>query len=797
MPLKIPKSAMTTLVGVTSAAMMLFANSMQAAEHPLTQVRYEETAKTNTIDLVMSIDWNIDNPPANRGKDFVENILKQTSQSLFAMTEGRVKLGKVSVYSNKQFMDNTDIQYLFKNGRANASISGFNTGKGMTIQMFTETGESEVDHGKTVAHELGHYLLGIFDEYREEGKKSNDPGDPQDGDTPRNTIMNDHLSFETISTATDYADSAMQNTAHFRVYKLSAWETVISPNGNEPAGYPKRTQLQAFQGMTAPGTTDLTKPKTGWESALQIVYMGGNESNSADTPRSPQRKPGPINVIILDTTVAKPQFDAQINAAQQIVNASGSNVSIAVYAYPYANTPVIPLTVVSDADVKATIKTALSKITLASTDDEMTNGDRLFDWAETLIPQAFPTGSKSMSASGYYFRFYPTTNQAVGVSNGKVYYYDGKTIADIGTISDWLPKSRLDLNSSLQNALQIIKVVQTPADTPTVTLLTTANQVVNTSTAQAFADAGVGVNPIALVTTNTTTLRYTSTREATKSLYDLADMTQGTFLETDKESELSRDAVKAINDAEGDDSELVNDGEIDKLAAGNTLKVEAQIAKNIDGNILFQTYWEDVDEGKISYTLTDPKGNEITPTTLPNGITYTSEPDEGSASYTVSTNYANHDGKWLGVVTANSQLEETVFQEITSESNLYSELEVIGGTQEDSRTMVATMELKGPLAVHGAEVAANIYSADTGELVKATVAFVDDGVTPDAKKGDGTYSADISFLPVGEYEIVGKASSNGAAVFSTMGSTKKGSNQPDELIPAFQRAAFVEFKKEL
>ena len=269
---------LTQFSQLAGAMMVLLSCSTPAAEHPLTKLHYDEAAKVNTIDVVMSIDWDINAPPAGRDKNFVENILKQTSQSLYAMTEGRVRLGKVSVYSNKQFMDNTDIQYLLKNGRANASISGFNTHKSATIQMFTETGETEDAHGKTVAHEFGHYLLGIFDEYREEGKKSTDPGDPQDGDTPRDTIMNDHLKFEAISTPADYADSAMQNTAHFRTYKQSAWETLISPNGNEPAGYPKRAQLQAFQGMTAPDAASLTKPKTGWEAALQVVYMGDRKS---------------------------------------------------------------------------------------------------------------------------------------------------------------------------------------------------------------------------------------------------------------------------------------------------------------------------------------------------------------------------------------------------------------------------------------------------------------------------------------------------------------------------------------
>lgn len=790
---------------LSGAIMMLLSCALPAAEHPLTQVHFDDAAKVNTIDMVMSIDWNIDAPPENRGKPFVENILKQTSQSLYTMTEGRVRLGKVSVYSNSQFTDNADIQYLLKDGRANASISGFNSGKGMTIQMFAGTNEPEADHGKTVAHELGHYLLGIFDEYREEGKKSNDPGDPQDGDTPRDTIMHNHLSFETISTPTDYADPATQNTAHYRVYKQSAWETVLSPPGNEPAGYPKRFSLQAFQGMTSPDATRLTKPKTGWESALQVVYMGGSESSAAPSntsstePRLSERQPGPINVLVLDTSVAKPQLDAQINAAQQFLDAAGNNVSVMVYAYPYASSPLIPLTVVNTAEVKASIKAEINKIPLASAEDDMTNGDRLFDWAEKELSNLFPGGVKSVSNSGYYYRLYPTTGQAVGVSNGRVYYYDGKTIADVGTIADWLPKSKVDLSGALRNVLQQLKSVRTDADTPSVILLTTAQQTVDTSLAQEFTEAGISINPVALVTPELSNRkRYTATREASTSLYDLAEMTQGTFAETAKESELARDVVNAANSSEGDNQELVTDGWADTLAAGATSELTAQVATGLDRTVSFQAYWEEADEGKLSYTLLDPKGNKITPDTLPEGVTYKSEAGEGGAIYVVNANYPNHDGQWTSILTANAATTEAIFQEVTTDSFLFSELDVIGGSSEDSRPMVAVLELKGPLAVIDAEITADIYSATTGEAVKTMMVFTDDGATPDMKQGDGIYSVDLSSLDAGEYEMVAKVNNkSGKAAFSTAGSFKKGTNQPVEFIPMFERTAFFNFKKEL
>ncbi len=172
-----------------------------AAEHPLTKVNYDAAKNVNVIDLVMSIDWDFDAPPTGRDKSFIEAILKQASQSFYTMTEGKQMLGKVYVYKNSQFIDNTDIQYLQKDGRANAHVAGIGNCKACRILMFAGTGEAADAHGKTIAHEFGHYIHGIYDEYREEGGTSTEPGSPQDGDTPKNSIMHNHLQFLNLSTA--------------------------------------------------------------------------------------------------------------------------------------------------------------------------------------------------------------------------------------------------------------------------------------------------------------------------------------------------------------------------------------------------------------------------------------------------------------------------------------------------------------------------------------------------------------------------------------------------------------------
>ncbi|MBS4097867.1 MAG: hypothetical protein KGZ83_13630 [Sulfuricella sp.] len=791
-------SAKLTKLGI-AVTLALGAFGAGAAEHPLTKVNYDATKNVNVIDIVMSIDWDFDSPPAGRDKNFLEAILKQTSQSYYTMTEGKQMLGKVYVYKNSQFMDNTDIQYLQKDGRANAHVAGISNCKACRILMFAGTGETADAHGKTVAHEFGHYILALPDEYREVGGTSTNPGSPQDGDTPKDTIMHNHLQFVNVSTATDYADPATRKTAQFRTYGKSAWEVLVSNPSTDTTNM-GRTQFDPFKNMTAPTGADLKKPTTGWESALQVVYMGSGSGGAAGGGFAGVGT-GPINVIVVDTTTSKIQLDAQLNAAQQVVNAAGDNNRVAVFAYPYSSAPVVPLTTLSSGTVRSSVKAAIAKVAQDATSDDTTSGDRLFDWAEAALPGYFPAGAKSASAQGYYYRLYAGTNKGVGVKDGRVVYYDGKTLADIGPVSQFLPQSRKTLSDTLQSALEAIKKVRTDSDTPMMTVFTTDSQTIAGSVVQALQDAKVAVNPVVLATTKGTTAgrnRFTSSTPGALSLYDAAKSTKGLFQEASKLTDLTRNATKASNSAEGDNYEAVADSTAETLAAAASSSVTSLISgSDIDGEITFQAYWSDEDEGKISYSLTTPTGTAITPSSLPSGITYTANAGEGTASYTVSTTYKGRTGQWTSTVVASKATVEAVSQEIAVKSTLSAVIDIFGGTKEDTRAMTAVVEVSGPLPVKGASVTADIYSAADGKLVKAGVIFKDDGVAPDVKTGDGRYTASISDLAAGDYEIVAKASGDGTAVFTTAGATKMGTNAPPVTVPAFQRTATDNFKKEL
>ena len=228
------------------------------------------------------------------------------------MTEGLHKIGTVYVYDKSQFLKRADIQFMNKQGRAQASVSGWKR-RSNEIEIFTfdagaEEPESIEDIGKTLAHEIGHYGYGFLDEYAEKGKKSStDLGNPLESDTPRNTIMNDHLKFTTLSTSSDYADSTTQKTAQGRVYQLSAWEALIqnpANDGETAAGYggPIRTWFEAFRTLKQAPTAESLKKPTGGDDELQVVYM--NE--------------GSLMVLAINQNLTLEQLNAQLDRLMQM-----------------------------------------------------------------------------------------------------------------------------------------------------------------------------------------------------------------------------------------------------------------------------------------------------------------------------------------------------------------------------------------------------------------------------------------------------------------------------------------------
>ena len=781
------RAKLKTLVG--TLGLSLLASTPQAAEHQLSKIHYDAARNVNVLDMVVSIDWDVDAPPAGRDKAFLEGIIRQSSQSLFTMTEGKQMLGTVYVYKNSQFMGNTDVQYLLKDGRANAHPAGFTACKVCRVQQFAGAKKTPSEHGKTMAHEFGHYILGLYDEYREAKSTSTRPSSPQSADTPRDSIMQNQLLFSHLSTADDYADPANRKTAQFRVAGKSAWEVLTSnPAADLTPSY--RIQYQPFKNMAAPTKAMLTKPTTGWENDLKIVYMGSADAVASRNAVTTAVR-GPINVIVIDTTMGADTLKAQINAAAQMIDASGDSNRIAVYAHPFTSTPIVPITALSSAEKRASVKQAIANITADTTTDEKTIGDRIFDWAETQLPSFFPAGvTTQQNIPGWNYRVY-ATGKAVGVSGGHLFAYDGANLIPLGAVGGWLAQTRGNLSASLQKALDAVKAVRTAADTPSVSLFTSANQTVDNGVVEAFKTASVAINPVVLKTADAPTApRLRSTVSGQTSMYGAAKDTFGTFKEASKLADLPKVAGKAANAAEGDEIQVVNESGVEKLTSTTPHTVQSVVTAGLDTTILFYAFMEDGDADKVQFSLTDPNGTVITPTNLPSGISYSADVDEGSLTYTVSASYAGFSGTWKSTTatSAAAGTQGAVVQAVDVASPL--------GAGWDMVNDILIVEVSGPVAVTGATVVADIASLETGEIVRSGLVLLDDGRGADFQAGDGTYAISLADLPAGEYEIQIHISNNGTAVYTTAGNTEQGEDIPPESVGAFQRVIYDFLVKE-
>jgi hypothetical protein len=231
-----------------------------AANHPFSSVK-----DVNIINLTANVDWDYDGPPPMQlGSDGVlltkevleKRVLREAARSIYLMTEGKHRVGNVYVYKNSHYGNNVDIMLINKSGRSNASVAKWQVAAGnsadylsservdqQTNKLVTDSDNLE-SLGRVIAHEMGHYIYGVLDEYAEFDKNSSifngltdedKASFPQPGDNVRSTIMNNHDMFSRFSVAEDYPGSGGNQTAQARIYGNEAnrfsggsqWEMLV------------------------------------------------------------------------------------------------------------------------------------------------------------------------------------------------------------------------------------------------------------------------------------------------------------------------------------------------------------------------------------------------------------------------------------------------------------------------------------------------------------------------------------------------------------------------------------------
>ena len=345
-----------------------------AASHFLTQYEHDDTDDIGYFDLVVSLDWE---PATGDRSRKLRSAFEQFARDVFLMSEGRHKIRRLYVYTAGEQLINADVKILDKRGRSNAIANGIfdNGAKILTYTTLsggaTRTGE---DIGHSIAHEFGHYAYGLYDEYNGLSNSSDDLSVPLSGDTPKNTVMNNQANWQWFSIEADYADTDERNTAQWRIFESSAWETLVrAPKDDKVYNFFRaafsRVRYDEFDGMTAPNL--LTKPSTGWNSDFEIFYKGGN-----------------VVVLVIDkSSKMGPDIDAAKSSAQQFVDLMGTGDRVAVVAYSTSATKVIGVTELVDQAAKDTVKAAIDSIT--------TGGGRNFSAALNRAMSVLESGSNA------------------------------------------------------------------------------------------------------------------------------------------------------------------------------------------------------------------------------------------------------------------------------------------------------------------------------------------------------------------------------------------------------------------
>ena len=214
-----------------------------------------------------------------------EEIIRYWADGIYEQSNGTHKLGQVKIFVSGQQSSIADVIWHQNSGRAGAFPSGYGI-DGRNINFFG--GYSLESAGYTLAHEWGHYVYGLYDEYRERKEDwSAFFHMPHQNDTPvKESIMHNQYNAEggdynwlNHSTQNNY----QANTAQGRVYGKSGWETLIGrPEDDhrnaELVGFPSRIRYTALLGKE-PSSGDnwmkreLPSRQNEARNRLEIIWM--------------------------------------------------------------------------------------------------------------------------------------------------------------------------------------------------------------------------------------------------------------------------------------------------------------------------------------------------------------------------------------------------------------------------------------------------------------------------------------------------------------------------------------------
>ncbi|MDD5773817.1 MAG: VWA domain-containing protein [bacterium] len=234
---------------------------------------------SGAFNLVISLKWK----PTATDTTHLDTVFKLFASDVYKMTEGKHFLKTLYVYTpdpitNKEReWGKADIQFENNGDLANATPNGFTHNAGRIWVDDNLNDLNEVGHA--MAHELGHYAYGLYDEYKPTST-TYDSIDymPHSTDNRKITLMADHRTNQQFSLDSDYS-STTQNTAQWRMNESSCWATLVRDpiwdlfNPRLTSQLP-RYEFPDLNALANP--TVLTQPAGAPD--VEIIYMGGSEA---------------------------------------------------------------------------------------------------------------------------------------------------------------------------------------------------------------------------------------------------------------------------------------------------------------------------------------------------------------------------------------------------------------------------------------------------------------------------------------------------------------------------------------
>ena len=251
------------------------------------------SSSTTVFDVVISLhndpsgDDDPDKDTGSEDQTKYEKVIRFWADGIYEQSNGAHKLGKVRIFRNGQQSSKADVVWNASEW-PRANVSGFGVdgrritfgdvfpggcGTGCNLNMLSDPKGA----GYTLAHEWGHYVYGLYDEYKGSSATSAYITSPLSGDTPVTpSIMhsqwkarNGDYKWLNHSTSNNY----QANTAQGRAYGASCWDVLVRDYSKDPRdgkrkALPKRTHYTALDAV-AP------KAKDNW---MKLELPGGQNT---------------------------------------------------------------------------------------------------------------------------------------------------------------------------------------------------------------------------------------------------------------------------------------------------------------------------------------------------------------------------------------------------------------------------------------------------------------------------------------------------------------------------------------